>query len=187
MKSFMTLYGREDRPGGFLPFAVPIAAAHCTRNKGSTWIAQNHRVSSSYSYSMSHQTLTNTLPALLSSPLPSCTHRHTASAWGTQASRARSQARWHNYELWQMLPLIPFLLQNQIVFQPSILQENLRVRIYFQWLLCFNFLFFLHSISSFLVWIKLTAGYVPGCATQTRTGNELKAPQFQLWHWGSCA
>lgn len=185
MKSFMSLYGREHRPGDF-----PVC---CTYSSTSPHKEQRQHLDRSgpscqLLLQLQHEppNPTNTLSALLSSPLPSCTDRYTSSVWGTQASWARSQARWHNYELWQMLPLIPFLLQKQRVFQPSILQENLGVRFYFQCLLCFNFIFSLHSISSFLVWIKLSAHYVSGCATQTRIGNGLKAPWFQLWHWGNC-
>lgn len=65
-----------------------------------------------------------------------------------EAHKPHGQESSQMTQLWvvQILPLIPFLLQNQIAFQPSILEEKLGVRFYFQWLLFLFFFFFKHFL-----------------------------------------
>lgn len=178
--------GARGQTRDFLQFAVPTAAAHCTRVKGSTWITQDHHISSSYSSSRSHQTLINTLAALLSSPLPSCTHRYTATVRQTGLVGKSSQMT----QLWVVADTSTHTvsLTKPNSFSSQHFAGEAWSQILFSMASNFFFVFFfLHSISSFLVWIKLTAHYVPGYATQSRIENKLKTPQFQLWHWGSCA
>lgn len=160
----MTLWW-EDSPGDFLHFAVATAAALCTRNKGSTWITQDPPVSSSYSYSPEPPN-PDKHPTSPAEPSPSLLHSQVHSRCEADKPLGKKPSQRTQQSCGRCFHSSHFSYKTKQLFNPAFCRRSLESGSIFNGFCLF--IYFSHSLSSFLFWIKLTAHYVPGCATQTR-------------------